>query len=154
MPVLCSMIAGGLLPHACSTHAAGLVRHITAAAPTPPSVHTAPGWRVFCCLLGAQLLLRDMTAMPLQGRVFLAALPGQYDPVWNAVLGSSQCPMAGVTVCAYNAVDGRQVPTTTRAAGWAVGCPWLSWQAPPGWGLGAGGHGCGYWGHFSRLPRC
>lgn len=58
-----------------------------------------------------QLTLVDTTAMPLQGYVFLTALPGPngYDPAWNAALASTQCMLPNITVCAYNAISNTQV---------------------------------------------
>lgn len=58
-----------------------------------------------------QLEFMDLTAMPLSGSVFLAALagPAGYDDEWNAALGSSRCALADVTVCAYNTFSGDQV---------------------------------------------
>lgn len=65
-----------------------------------------------------QLTFTDMTAMPLVGRVYMAALagPNGYDPAWNSAFGSSSCPMEDVTVCAYNAVSNTQVRGRGHAA--------------------------------------
>lgn len=65
-----------------------------------------------------QLTLVDTTAMPLQGYVFLTALPGPngYDPAWNAALASTQCMLPNITVCAYNAISNTQVRHGERGA--------------------------------------
>lgn len=74
-----------------------------------------------------QIAFTDMTAMPLTGNVYMAALStanASYDAAWNSAFGSSQCPMEGVTVCAYNTMSNTMV--RTRAL-----LPDMSVQASP-----------------------
>lgn len=56
-----------------------------------------------------QLNFQDLTALPVGGNVYLGALAGTFDDAWNAGLNGQQCYLAGVSVCAYNTVDGAQV---------------------------------------------
>lgn len=55
-----------------------------------------------------QLAVIDMTALPVSGRVYLAALP-TYSKAIITSFGATRCPVEGATVCAYNSLDGNQV---------------------------------------------
>lgn len=62
-----------------------------------------------CLCARLQLDFVDLTAMPLGGSVFMAALPAGYDDEWNKAIGDARCPLPNVTVCAYNSFGGQQV---------------------------------------------
>lgn len=76
--------------------------------PWPTHGHRRAGARCAHTTPCTQLAVIDMTALPVSGRVYLAALP-TYSKAIIATFGATRCPVEGATVCAYNSLDGNQV---------------------------------------------
>lgn len=91
-----------------------MVEHIRFPSPSPSTKPKHNTHKHVCVHVSMQVLLIDLTSMPVSGTVSFASFAG-YSKVVNDGFGSARCYIAAADVCAYNMRDGTKVCAATRS---------------------------------------